>query len=98
MAQIIGTDYNDLVMSYDPNKNKTLNILSKYERAKIIGMRMEQLARSAPPYVDVDATKVFNPYDVAMDELRARRIPFMICRTLPTGEKEYWKLEDMLIF
>lgn len=84
--------------SYDPRKNKTMNILSKYERTKIIGMRMEQLARSATPNVPVDPSKPFDPYAIAMEELHARKLPFMVCRTLPSGEKEYWKLEDMLIF
>jgi DNA-directed RNA polymerase subunit K/omega len=85
-------------MDYDPSKNKTMNILTKYERTKIIGMRMEQLARSAPANVAIDPSKPFDPYTIAMQELHARKLPFMVCRTLPSGEKEYWRLEDMMIF
>jgi DNA-directed RNA polymerase I, II, and III subunit RPABC2 len=91
-------DFNDIASSYNPEKNKTMNILSKYERTKIIGMRMEQLARSSRPYVNIDPSKTFDPYEVAMTELHERKLPFMICRTLPNGEKEYWRLEDMIIF
>lgn len=91
-------DFQDITSKYNPDNNKTMNILSKYEKTKIIGMRMEQLARSATPYVDVDTTRPFDPYEIATKELHARKLPFMICRTLPNGEKEYWKLDDMLIF
>ena len=91
-------DFHDITAKYDPDSNKTMNILSKYEKTKIIGMRMEQLARSATPYVSVDPSRPFDPYEIATQELHARKIPFMICRTLPNGEKEYWKLDDMLIF
>ncbi len=91
-------DFNDIASSYNPEKNKTMNILSKYERTKIIGMRMEQLARSSRPYVNIDPSKTFDPYEVAMTELHERKLPFMICRTLPNGDKEYWRLEDMIIF
>lgn len=88
----------DSTLDYDPNKNKTMNILTKYERTKIIGMRMEQLARSAPANVAIDPHKPFDPYAIAMQELHSRKLPFMVCRTLPSGDKEYWKLEDMMIF
>lgn len=98
-AEIINVkDFKDIIKMYNPEKNKTMNILSKYERTKIIGMRMEQLARSSRPYVDIDPSKQFDPYDIAMAELNTRKLPFMICRTLPNGEKEFWRLEDMMIF
>lgn len=95
MSKII-EDYKDIVNAYDPRTNITKNILSKYEKTKIIGLRMEQLARSADPYVDIGNT--FDPYDIAIRELRDRKLPYMICRTLPNGKKEYWRLDDMLIF
>ena len=86
-------DSSEILASYDPSKNTTMKMLTKYEKTKIIGMRMEQLARSAMPYVDVKGA--FDPYDIAMRELEDRVIPFMICRTLPNGDKEYWLLHDM---
>ena len=89
-------DYHDIIKAYDPTKNTTRNFLTKFERVKIIGLRAEQLQRNAVPYVEFDRNK-FNPIDIAMKELDSRKLPFMICRTLPNGEKEYWRLDDMII-
>lgn len=88
-------DYNEIIGSYAPSLNKTMNILTKYEKTKIIGMRMEQLARSGVAYVDFSGP--FDPFTIATKELEENKLPFMICRTLPNGEKEYWRLEDMII-
>jgi DNA-directed RNA polymerase subunit K/omega len=85
----------ELHNSYDPNKNVTRNILSRYETAKIIGTRMEQLARGAKPTVSVDGLNSLR--DIAMKELNERKIPFMIARTLANGKKEIWKLDDLII-
>ncbi len=90
-------DFNDIMRKYDPSKNKTKNILTKYERVKIVGLRSEQLQRGADPYVDFDTSKEFNPREVAMEELRQRKLPFMIKRPLPDGSCEYWRLDDMII-
>lgn len=90
-------DFNDIMDSYDPSKNLTKNILSKYERVKILGLRSEQLQRGADPYIQLDTSKQFNPREVANEELRQRKLPFMIKRTLPNGADEYWRLDDMII-
>lgn len=90
-------DFNDIMARYEPSKNVTKNILSKYEKVKIVGLRSEQLQRGADPYVPVDTSKPFNPREVANEELRQRKIPFMIKRTLPNGVDEYWRLDDMII-
>jgi DNA-directed RNA polymerase subunit K/omega len=96
MSKVI-EDYKDIIANYNPTKNKSKNILSKYEKTKIIGFRMEQLARNAEPYVEVSDKNSFDPYEIAVRELRTLKLPFMICRTLPNGEKEYYRLEDMII-
>lgn len=90
-------DFNDIMETYDPSKNLTKNILSKYERVKILGLRSEQLQRGADPYIEIDTSKQFNPREVANEELRQRKLPFMIKRTLPNGTDEYWRLDDMII-
>jgi DNA-directed RNA polymerase subunit K/omega len=95
MSKLI-QDYNDIINKYNPKANKSKNILSKYEKTKIIGLRMEQLVRGAEPYVEFDE-KEFDAYKIALKELETRKIPYMICRTMPNGEKEYYRLEDMII-
>jgi len=89
-------DFNDIMSRYDPTKNTTRNILTKYEKAKIISNRAEQIQRNAPIYVDVDRKKM-SPIDIAIKELDERKLPFMIQRKLPNGLVEYFRLDDMII-
>jgi DNA-directed RNA polymerase subunit K/omega len=87
--------YNEVINNYNPSKNTSRNIMSKFEMAKLIGLRLEQLARGCVANVD---TKTFtNIHDIARAELIQRKMPFMIVRTLPNGIKEYFRLEDMII-
>lgn len=89
--------FNDIDNNYDPANNTTSPVLTKYERTKILGIRMEQLARGAPTLVDVSLLKSKNVQDIAAKELEERKIPFMVMRSLPNGKKEFWKLKDMVI-
>jgi DNA-directed RNA polymerase subunit K/omega len=94
-------DFNDISKKYDVTKNLTRNILSKYEKVKILGLRAEQLQRGAQTYIDVDelikSGVPYSPLNIAKKELSVKRLPYMVCRKLPNGDKEYWKLEDMII-
>ena len=91
---MIVEDFNDIMKDY-PYKNVTKNILSKYEKVKILGLRAEQIQRGARPYVEVSLP--FNALEVAKKELEQKKIPFLVCRKLSTGTKEYWRLDDMII-
>lgn len=90
-------DFADIMKNYDPSKNRTKNILSKYEKVKLIGVRAEQLQRGSPPCVTLDPNAPFDARLIAIQELHARKLPMMICRKLPDGVKEYWRLDDMII-
>jgi DNA-directed RNA polymerase I, II, and III subunit RPABC2 len=96
-SKIIQDDFYDIIRAYEPTKNKTKNILTKYERVKIIGLRSEQLQRGADPYVPIDNKIDFNPRDIAIEELKNNKLPFMLRRMLPDGTYEYWRLDDMII-
>jgi DNA-directed RNA polymerase subunit K len=69
--------------------------LTKYERTQVVGMRAEQLARGAQPFVDVSVANNTAPdggasvyYDIAERELEAHRLPFVVVRKLPDGKTE----------
>ena len=94
MASKVIEEYDDIISKYDPTKNKSKPVLSRYEKAKIIGMRVEQLARNSPPTVEHNNLTI---YEIAQKELDERKLPFLIARTLPNGIKEYWRLEDLII-
>jgi DNA-directed RNA polymerases I, II, and III subunit RPABC2 len=96
MSASVVKGYADILQSYDPKNNKTSSRLTKYEKTQIIGARMEQLARSGKAYVSIDANEAFDPYKIAMMEFDQNKLPFMLRRSLPNGEKEYWRLDDMV--
>lgn len=77
--------------------HKTLPILSKFEETKIIGIRINQLENGADPLIEVDGN-IIDSVNIAEMELEAGVLPFIICRPLPRGRKEFWKLNDLECF
>ena len=76
--------------------HKTTPFLTKYERAKILGLRVQQLNEGALPLIKMPSSDLDN-FEVAMLELQEKRIPFIIRRICPNGIYEYWKIEDLVI-
>jgi DNA-directed RNA polymerase subunit K/omega len=89
-------DFQDVIADYNPSKNVTTKMITKYELAKVVGLRLEQLARGASTLVtDIDGKASL--HDIVRMEIEKHVLPFMIVRTLPSGQKEYWKLADLYI-
>ena len=79
------------------NLHKTLPILSKYEKSRILGIRASQINNGAQILVK-QKIKTFDGYLIAQQELEEKKIPFIIKRPLPMGGGcEYWKLDDLEI-
>lgn len=74
-----------------------VNVLTKYERTKIVGIRAEQLARGAQPMIDIERDSTFDPYAVAEQELLSRRLPFVVVRTMPDGRNEHVRLDQLRV-
>ena len=74
--------------------HKTIPILTKYEKTKIIGIRLKQLNNGAKPYVTLSDTILDNNMIVNM-ELTQKVLPFIVSRPLPNNTYEYWKLQDL---
>ena len=89
-------DLDDLLEDYDEEKEEkkeeivekrtTFNILTKYEKNFLIGFRTQQLINGSVALIDVTKLKEKTPYAIAQEELRQRRIPFKVKRTLPNGK------------
>ena len=76
--------------------HKTLPFLTKYEKARILGERANQINEGSPIFVKVDSD-VIDGYLIALKEFEERKIPFIIQRPIPNGTCEYWKLTDLEI-
>ena len=72
----------------------TLPILTKYEKARVIGSRAEQINRGAAPSIPIDES-IIDGRIIAIMEFENKSIPFIIARPLPSGAIEYWKVHDL---
>ena len=72
----------------------TAPFLTKYERARIVGARAEQLDRGAVAMIKLDP-EIINGRVIAQMELEQKKIPFVLARPLPNGKTEYWRIEDL---
>ena len=76
--------------------HRTYPFITKYEYARVIGIRAKQLNNGADPFVEVEPN-IIDGYTIALKEMEQKKIPFIISRPLPNGGKEYWKLQDLEI-
>ena len=74
--------------------HKTIPILSRYERAAILGTRTKQLNNGNNPFIPVNST-ILDNYLIAESELKLKKLPFIIKRPIPNGGFEYWHIEDL---
>ena len=79
--------------------HRTIPFLTKYEKTKIIGLRIKQLNSGAKPFIDLK--KIFkrelilDNCLIAEKELEEKRLPFIIARPINNKNIEYWNLKDL---
>ncbi|KAK4776747.1 hypothetical protein SAY86_005435 [Trapa natans] len=76
-------------------QRKTSKYMTKYERARILGTRALQISMNAPVMVELEGET--DPLEIAMKELRERKIPFTIRRYLPDGSYEDWGVDELIV-
>jgi DNA-directed RNA polymerase I, II, and III subunit RPABC2 len=88
----------DEVTNQNTKGRRTLAILSKYEKAKIIGIRAQQISMGSNIYLD-NVHGYTNPLDIAKEELRQKRTPLIVRRNV-VGKKgvihEDWRIEELI--
>ena len=72
----------------------TLPFLTKYEKARILGLRAKQINNGSEPFVNIP-NNVIDGSIIAEMELKQNKIPFIIRRPIPNGGSEYWKISDL---
>ena len=75
--------------------HRTIPILTKFEKARILGQRAKQLNSGAESTVKVQEGTM-DGYLIAIQELQEKNT-FIIRRPIPNGGFEYWKLSDLEI-
>ncbi|EFX00381.1 DNA-directed RNA polymerase and 3 subunit rpb6 [Grosmannia clavigera kw1407] len=78
-----------------PNDQRsTTPFLTKYEKARILGTRALQISMNAPVLVDLEGET--DPLQIAIKELREKKVPLIVRRYLPDGFYEDWTCEELL--
>ena len=91
-------DINIFNQEYEKIKTdyKTKPFLTKYERTRVLSERTQQLANGSISFLK-NPEAYHNIYEIAIQELRQKKIPFIIKRSISSNNFELWKLEDLLI-
>jgi len=74
--------------------HKTVPFVTRYEEARVIGERAQQIESGSNPFIEVKSN-VIDSYLIALEEYKHKKIPFIIRRPLPNGGSEYWRLADL---
>ena len=82
------------IINYYTTKKKPY--MTKFEKAKILGLRSEMLANGSTPLVNVPKNTI-NVIDIAKLELSQLKMPFIIKRSIPNNTYEYWRIDEMII-
>jgi len=90
----------DVALDTDAEKQLKKNritspYMTKYERARILGTRALQISMNAPIMVDLEGET--DPLQIAMKELKQKKIPLIIRRKLPDGSFEDWGVNELII-
>ncbi|KPI85590.1 putative DNA-directed RNA polymerase subunit [Leptomonas seymouri] len=73
----------------------TTAVMTKYERARVLGTRALQISMNAPVAVALEGET--DPLTIAVKELRERLTPLIIRRVLPDNTYEDWGVSELLV-
>lgn len=74
--------------------HKTIPFLTKFERARVLGIRAKQINSGAQTFIEIP-DDIIEGHVIAEMELEKKALPFIIARPLPNGKKEYWNIKDL---
>ena len=68
-------------------------MLTRFEKARIMGARALQLSLGAPVFIEIPKNATTS-LEIAMEELKQREIPIVIKRTLPNGDYQHLSIDQ----
>ena len=90
-------DYRQFYLNFEKQKVTSSNVMTKYEKAAVLGKRAQQIACGAIPLIKVSPT-LHTAVDIAEEELRQKKNPYIIERDLGNGKTEHIKVREMVIY
>ncbi|KAI9218387.1 RNA polymerase, subunit omega/K/RPB6, partial [Blastocladiella britannica] len=76
-------------------KRITTPYMTKYEKARLLGTRALQISMNAPVLTELNGET--DSLQIAMKELREKKIPLIIRRHLPDGSYEDWGADELIV-
>lgn len=70
----------DFIIKKKKYEKNSSNILTKYEKTKLIAERAEQIANGAPSKIPINPNERFDPKKYAKLELKEKVIPLLLVR------------------
>lgn len=92
-------EYSEVKDELKKQNKKSNPFITKYEKARLIGTRAEQINKGAKLLIDIDEDdfeNYSNPIVLAEKEFMAKKIPLIVCRIFPDDTKEYWTLDELI--
>jgi DNA-directed RNA polymerase I, II, and III subunit RPABC2 len=75
-------------------RKKTTQLMTKFERARIIGIRAMQINMGSLPLIDLPNRET-DSIVIATMELKLQKIPYIIRRYYADGTYEDWSVEEL---
>ncbi|KAJ9463982.1 putative DNA-directed RNA polymerases I [Diplonema papillatum] len=88
-------DRHDAVNVRPISERITTRFLTKYERARVLGIRALQISMGAPIKIELEGET--DPLIIASKELREKKVPIIIRRNLPDGSFEDWPIDELVV-
>lgn len=96
---VIVSDDNEKLKNIDVTTYISLPWMTKYEFDQIIGLRTMHLAIGAQPFIQMTNDYVIKSNmelrQIALQELKEKKLPYIVKRPLPNGEAEYWPVDKL---
>ena len=77
------------------NTVHTLRYLTKYEIARILGVRAQQLIAGAPSMIKHEGS--MSEFEIAKMELKQHKLPMIIGRPMPNGDMVMIRVCDLIV-
>ncbi len=92
------TDVSETKLNMLQKPKVTIDFLTKYEKTRVLGLRIKQLEQGARPLVD--DTGIQTEKEIAFKELAERKLPFIVRRYISRQPDKFedWKLADLRLF
>jgi DNA-directed RNA polymerase I, II, and III subunit RPABC2 len=87
--------FENVIEEINKKPKRTIPFLTKFEKARIMGVRLQQLAYGAKPRIKTEGLTSIQ--EIVQQELIQRKIPFIIRRTLPNNTFEDWRMEEFRV-